>query len=125
MDDDCEYPQFFTERSHVAKKNHVCCECKKTIFAGDRYEYFSGYSDSHFWTAKQHTHCADFCRFVNHRTDLIQDGCTPFGETINDLKEIAGNRYADPFRGVANQLIWFFRAMTSACNERFEQGCGI
>ena len=54
---------------------------------------------------------------MNYKTDISEDGCTPFGMTLEILDEIQTDE--------SERLAWFYRAMSSACNERFEQGCGI
>jgi len=38
VDIDC-YNQFHSERVVTARKDHTCCECRKTIHPGERYEY--------------------------------------------------------------------------------------
>lgn len=127
MSDYCERPEFFSERTVVAKKKHVCDECRRPIYPGDKYEYFSGKSDGDFWTAHQHTYCANFCRYVNHKSGLM-DGCTPFGDTLFCLQEVAGGSGMDDsrrFRRKAAELIWLFKSMVSGCNERFGTGEGI
>lgn len=121
MNDYCERPEFFSERTVTAKKNHRCEECRKIIYAGEKYEYFSGKTDGDFWTAKQHVHCASFCRFVNHKINLLD--CSPFGFIEEDLRGLAQN--SGKYGELARLMIWFYRAIASGCNERFGLGEGI
>lgn len=99
-----------------AKKSHICCECSLDIFPGEQYEYFSGKSDGLFWTAKQHCHCAEMCRFINHKSNIV-DECTYFGETLCILSEIGSES--------SLTLRQCFLSMAYGCNERFNLGSGI
>ena len=45
---DFEQPKFITRKFHIARKKHKCCECGKTIFSGEKYEYVSGLWDNYF-----------------------------------------------------------------------------
>lgn len=42
---DIELPQAFQQLTRTAKKQHTCCECRRPIHAGDKYEYSSGVWD--------------------------------------------------------------------------------
>jgi hypothetical protein len=40
------YPSLIKEKIRTANKNHICCECGKTILTGEKYEYVWGVWDS-------------------------------------------------------------------------------
>ncbi len=40
-----EPPKCFSESNPKARKSHICCECRGTIPAGERYHVFSGIWD--------------------------------------------------------------------------------
>lgn len=39
---DIGFPEFFKSTTHIAKKEHVCCECETVIKKGDLYRKHSG-----------------------------------------------------------------------------------
>lgn len=49
--------EFFNERIHTAKKEHMCDVCGWVINAGERYIRSSGKYDGYFYDVCQHLHC--------------------------------------------------------------------
>jgi len=43
--------------NRVAKKQHRCCECRRTIEIGEQYENFAGKWDAEFWCFKTCSDC--------------------------------------------------------------------
>ena len=82
MIDDCEPNEFFDSKKPVAAKEHICCECGRTITKGERYHYAVGKSDGSLWTAKQCAHC-------NNAAKLLSKHCGGFlyGGVYEDLSE--------------------------------------
>lgn len=64
----------------VARKSHVCGECRREITPGERYEVVKGVWDGDFSTYKT---CLSCCRV---RDDLMGCGWY-FGSVWSDLKE--------------------------------------
>jgi hypothetical protein len=48
---------FYSALIRTARKEHKCCECGRTIRAGEIYEYVSGKTDGDVWTAKTCAEC--------------------------------------------------------------------
>lgn len=57
MIDNAEYPEFCSEQTHIARKQHRCGECKRTIEAGEKYHVTSGKWDGEFQAYKTCAHC--------------------------------------------------------------------
>lgn len=58
----CDYdysPSMYSETWHKARKEHKCCECKRTIHPGEDYQRVSGVWDGEFSTYKTCERCAD------------------------------------------------------------------
>lgn len=62
MDYGDDYAEFYAETTHVARRQHACCECKKTIEAGSRYAYARGKNDGSFWQSKTCDTCYEIRR---------------------------------------------------------------
>ena len=43
----CDHPQAFRETWRTARKPHRCCECRRVMPPGERYQYISGIWDGH------------------------------------------------------------------------------
>jgi hypothetical protein len=60
LDMDCGHDnEFYAESWRVARREHRCCECRRTIRPGERYQRASGKSDGDFWMAKTCAQCAE------------------------------------------------------------------
>ena len=66
MDCSCVYtdygeplPEFHKAKIQMAKKNHKCCECKRTILPFEKYEYVSGMWEGDFLIFKTCIDCLD------------------------------------------------------------------
>jgi hypothetical protein len=57
--DDYEPPSFCLIEIRLAKKTHICCECKQEIKSRQKYEYTSGRWDERFETYKTCMICKD------------------------------------------------------------------
>jgi hypothetical protein len=53
---DYEHPEFHRAVTRKAIKEHVCCECNRTIRRGEKYEYVSGMWDAYI---SNHKTCGD------------------------------------------------------------------
>ncbi len=53
----CEMPQAFSSVTRKARKTHKCCECGRTINAGEKYQYSSGIWDGEPDSFKQCLNC--------------------------------------------------------------------
>jgi hypothetical protein len=50
--------EFYAESFPLARKEHRCCECRRTIKPGERYQRCAGKSDGSFWAERS---CAECC----------------------------------------------------------------
>ncbi len=89
--DDCEIPQFFSERVSISRKEHKCCECGRSIRKGMKYWYCSGKWDGRVSGFKQHIECRDACYAVQ----MAEHSCIPFGELQEWLFESGNHRSWD------------------------------
>lgn len=86
MSDYCEWPEFYAESFHVAKKEHRCCECGAQIKVGEKYLNFRSKYGGEFYVSKQHMVCRELCMSIR---DLLQNGdCLCFGELYDEGYEI-------------------------------------
>jgi len=75
--DECEIPEFFSDKTPVARKVHMCCECGTEIEKGEKYYYCCGLWDGDFSQYRQHLDCLKACETFR---DKLNDGeCIPFG----------------------------------------------
>jgi hypothetical protein len=82
-----EAPQVYRHATRVARKPHVCCECRGNIHTGERYNYHSG-----VWGGRGASYkvCAD-CEELREEMDLgaLDDSeRTPFGYVYDHLYEM-------------------------------------
>lgn len=56
---DADDNEFFHCADRRARKEHLCCECRRPIRPGEAYECASGKSDGRVWTSKSCAQCAD------------------------------------------------------------------
>lgn len=45
VDLDCGDPEFFSHKTPVAKKEHICSECREIISIGEKYDLMTGLWD--------------------------------------------------------------------------------
>ena len=65
-----------------ARQQHICCECRKKIAAGETYEYISGIWDGQAEDFKTCEKCADL------RDSMVELGfCPCFGNLLSDHAE--------------------------------------
>lgn len=112
MSDYCEWPEFFTTKWPVAKKDHKCCECRAPIKVGERYGNFTGkWPGDKIRTYKQHLICEMACRYIR---DKFQDGeCIGFGElweVWDEYKQTSASVSKWPelknYRSIVANYIW-------------------
>ncbi len=70
-------PGCFNSITRTARKDHKCCECWRTIKAGEKYQYSSGVWDGEPDSFKQCLNCHD----IMNLTSLVDEYDAPgFGE---------------------------------------------
>ena len=83
---DAETPDVYTEKIIKANKDHICCECQKTIEKGELYSRINGHwSDGGWRTFKT-------CNSCTNLRDVITDMCEqeeapPFGSLLEYARE--------------------------------------
>jgi len=84
----CDYPECFESNIRKAKKVHKCCECKKDIIPGEKYEDFHG-----IWNgeANNYRSCIK-CRNLRWGIQYIED-CDEmaFGQLYEYLESITSS----------------------------------
>jgi hypothetical protein len=76
------YHEFFEARIVTARKQHVCCECRKAIRIRDKYEYTAMKYDGDFSSSKTCLPCADV------REAYTCDGSgVQYGEFWQEMRE--------------------------------------
>lgn len=63
----CDYdmlPEFLTQATRKARKQHRCCECGAMIECGERYERHDGKWDGEMCTFKWCARCAEVAAFI-------------------------------------------------------------
>lgn len=71
-------PDVYRETVRRARKPHRCCECSRTIAAGERYQYASGVWDGRGDAFKTCIRCAALRRAVVE----VDEACPVFGDLI-------------------------------------------
>ncbi len=79
VESDCG-PSFYSDFNYTARKTHKCCECRREILPGEKYNYCSGMWDGDFHVYKTCPDC------VSIRNEFFKNGWT-FGDIIYDLSE--------------------------------------
>jgi len=82
---DYEPPEFYKERWIVARKTHICCECKAEIQKGEMYQYITGKWDGMLETFKTCEKCAGL------RESLNDVWCVALGELKFEYREYLDN----------------------------------
>lgn len=52
-----DYAETLTKANVTARKEHRCCECRKTIYPGESYEYYKGTFDGDIFVQKTCIDC--------------------------------------------------------------------
>lgn len=95
--DDIEPPACVTVRIRRAQKEHRCCECRRGIRPGARYEYVSGIWDSRAASYKTCLRC------VAIRRALYSD-CWIYGTLRQDLRDFADQASPTEKRALAKAV---------------------
>jgi hypothetical protein len=77
---DGDQPAFHAREWRKARKTHTCCECRRAIQRGERYEHFSGKWERRMEVYKTCAACQDT------RQSLYCEGWT-FGQLWEDVEE--------------------------------------
>lgn len=92
----CEYPEFYSESCHIARKEHKCCETGRIIKPGEKYWKCRMKFDGDFVEYKQSDEAYHFARRLNGIEPKIhekspsigREECIPFtyiSEWINEF----------------------------------------
>lgn len=88
---ECTIPEFCSVVERKARKTYKCCECGSPIRVGELHVVCTGKWDGALSTYRQHTHCAEACRYI--RDELNDDeGCIGFGTLLDWYGEIFHRR---------------------------------
>ena len=80
-------PDLYSLKWVKARKEHACCECRRTISKGEEYEHVSGKWDGHMDTFHTCAECADIA------TSLACDGGRMHGglwDAMSDIEDAIG-----------------------------------
>lgn len=85
--------EFHRHKTRVARKEHVCRECKEIILKGELYEYYAGKQhDERPWEAKLCIQCdQDWKEIIDVESDFSDEARVCFGE----LEERVQNAFRD------------------------------
>lgn len=98
--DDCEPWTFVDWTKPVARVEHRCCECRRTIRAGEVYRRTQGLCDGRFETYKTCRHCEAMSAFMAEMC-----GGHPMTELLEELEEHWHEGYASiPFGRLIAQM---------------------
>lgn len=78
---DADAPRVYRESWPTARRNHKCCECGRTIAAGETYQHVSGLWENGFESYKTCERCADL------RDSLADVACPAFTDLKNEYRE--------------------------------------
>jgi hypothetical protein len=97
---DYESPEFYRHATQVARVQHRCAECRRTIAAGERYHRFVGKWEGEFAAHLRCSHCETVAATLR---DMMPCFCDSFGglwETIADgwLDDLRSAETGDYFR---------------------------
>lgn len=78
---DYEAPEFYSEVDRIARKEHTCVECKRTILKGEQYSYITGKWDGDIRSYKTCLTCMEI-------GDVLScNGGRGIGELWDDIRE--------------------------------------
>jgi len=89
-----EMPQIFNRYLRKARKQHLCCECRKPIKTGDTYWFARGLWDHRWGTYKVCVPCEKLRAQIHKECDFASDEAIAF----EHLSEAAGE-YEYPMPG--------------------------
>jgi hypothetical protein len=87
--EDCEPFIVSTETKPVARKEHLCSECGRTIRVGEKYHKLTGLCDGRWETDRTCNHCMAMSGFMHEMC-----GGYPLGELREELEEHWREGYA-------------------------------
>lgn len=76
----CLSPSVFSEKEVRARKDHVCCECGKTMQRGDQYIVSKGLWDGIWSTFKTCVWCVTLKQIAVTKSNAYGDDGPAFGE---------------------------------------------
>lgn len=84
--DSCDQPKFASHTQPVARKQHVCIECKAHIPKGEKHHRVSGMWEDGLESFRWHQACEDLRDFVE---DVVcgGEGIVPFGCLYEEVME--------------------------------------
>lgn len=77
------HPDFYDENDRVARKDHWCAECRRTIHKGRRYVEIKGKWDGDVQTHRLHNGCKDA---MDHAASCFSD-CVSIGMVREEMNE--------------------------------------
>ncbi len=108
---ECLIADFYTHSEPVARKRHVCCECRAPILPGEKHFSYRGKWDGQIETGRQHLLCMEACMFIR---DELNDGeCLGFGM----LNEFLGDMHWE-LKERGNEKIRKLRSMIAGIRSR-------
>lgn len=78
------YPEFFSDNSHVAKKQHKCSECRGPIYPGEKYRRRSGKWDGE---VRSYTQCIACCDLEDYVKAHVPCMCSTFTYLYEDVQD--------------------------------------
>lgn len=81
----CDYDftwEVYRRSTHVARKQHKCYECGRTIQPGERYEYAFGIGDGRAWHMPTCPHCLAIREWVEAH---VPCSCWSHGHMLEDV----------------------------------------
>lgn len=82
----CAIPEFYSHSEPVARKQHLCCECRAPILPGERHFAWRGKWDGSMNSGRQHLLCMEACMLI--RDKLNDHECIGFGELFEFFDEM-------------------------------------
>lgn len=83
----CDYdglPSVYRESQHVARKQHVCYECRRKIKAGEKYEYVFSVYDGAAQEIRTCQHCLAIRDWVTAHVPCF---CIYHGNILDDARD--------------------------------------
>jgi hypothetical protein len=83
---DLEYPEFWSASEPVARKRHLCAECRAPIPVGEKHVYKAGKWDGEFRAYRSHAACEELRDFIEEVV-CGGHGDIPLGALIDEAME--------------------------------------
>lgn len=106
VDTNYDLPSFHRAKLQIARKEHACCECRRTISLGEKYEYVTGLWEGRFDVFKT---CAD-CLSI--RRQFFCDGWQYLG-----MKEMLWEHLQEQDGDVSEDCLNIFSYLTPKARE--------